>query len=127
MSPSKDCLNVCKYNTFCLQSPRSHHVLQVNEGVVDGHNFDAFLEAGPQDQAANAAKAADRHRLHNSEFGDSREMFSKCLTTPWELPHIFFQTPSMKTVCNPPHLLLKRIGHIFMLKSDWEELLKTSL
>lgn len=37
----------------------SYHVLEVNEGVIDGHNLDAFLKAGSQNQAANAAKAAD--------------------------------------------------------------------
>lgn len=37
----------------------AHHVLQVNEGVVDGYDFDAFLEASPQNQATNAPKAAE--------------------------------------------------------------------
>lgn len=35
----------------------SHHVLQVNEGVVDGGDLDALLQAGPEDQTPNAAKS----------------------------------------------------------------------
>lgn len=46
----------------------AHHVLQVDEGVVDGCDFDALLQASPQDQATDAAKAAHgqgrRQKLH---------------------------------------------------------------
>lgn len=40
----------------------AHHVLQVNEGVVDGHNLDAFLKASPQHEAANTTEAVQRHK-----------------------------------------------------------------
>jgi hypothetical protein len=38
----------------------THHVLQVDEGIVDGNNFDSLLQAGPEDQAANTAKSGQR-------------------------------------------------------------------
>lgn len=38
----------------------AHHVLQVDEGIVDGNDFDSLLQAGPEDQAANAAKSGQR-------------------------------------------------------------------
>lgn len=37
----------------------SHHVVQVNEGVIDGHNIDALLKASPQNQTANTTEAAE--------------------------------------------------------------------
>lgn len=43
-----------------IQGCFSYHVLQVNEGVIDGHDLDALLKASPQDQTANAAKASRR-------------------------------------------------------------------
>ena len=43
-----------------IQGCISYHVLQVNEGVIDGHDLDALLKASPQDQTANAAKASRR-------------------------------------------------------------------
>lgn len=38
-------------------NPFPYHVLQVNEGVIDGDHLDAFLKASPQNQTANTAKA----------------------------------------------------------------------
>lgn len=36
-----------------------HHVVQVNEGVIDGHNIDlSGLESGTGYQAANTTKSA---------------------------------------------------------------------
>lgn len=35
----------------------AHHVLEVDEGVIDGCDFDALLQAGPQDQTTDTAKA----------------------------------------------------------------------
>lgn len=40
----------------------AHHVLQVNEGVIDRHNLHAFLEAGPQHEATNTTEAEERVR-----------------------------------------------------------------
>ena len=56
-----------------LQTPWSctsvctHHVLHIDEGVVDGHDLDALLEAGPQDQTPDATKATGTHRVRASE------------------------------------------------------------
>lgn len=39
----------------------THHVVQINEGIVDGHHLDFAREDGsPGDQAANAAKSGER-------------------------------------------------------------------
>lgn len=40
----------------------THHVRHVNEGVIDGNDFDFFLKASPQDQTANATKAVREDR-----------------------------------------------------------------
>jgi len=45
------------HNADHLCFSESHHVLQVNEGVVDGGDLNSLLQAGPEDQAANAAKS----------------------------------------------------------------------
>lgn len=49
-------LIICKQVYACRFS---HHVLQVNEWVIDGHNLDAFLKASPQDQTANTTESAE--------------------------------------------------------------------
>ena len=49
-------LIICKQVCACRFS---YHILQVNEGVIDGHNIDAFLKAGPQDQTANTTETAE--------------------------------------------------------------------
>lgn len=54
-----------------IQGCISHHVLQVNEGVIDGHDLDALLKASPQDQTANATEAARRReRDYYGCFGE---------------------------------------------------------
>ena len=40
-----------------LEDPRTHHVIKVNEGVVNCHHPQPLLQAGAQHQATNAAKA----------------------------------------------------------------------
>lgn len=61
----------------------THHVLQVNEGVIDGHNLDALLKASPQDQAANATKSAETEmeRLEIVAMGKQWETSSGCHST----------------------------------------------
>lgn len=66
----------------------SHHVLQVNEGVIDGHNLDAFLKASPQDQTANTTEAAEwggrekEREINIVAWGKWWETSSGCQTTP---------------------------------------------
>lgn len=48
----------------------SHHVLQVNEGVIDGHNLDAFLKTSPQDQTANTTEAVREEEREKGERGN---------------------------------------------------------
>lgn len=45
----------CRFVRKCA----SYHVFQVNEGIIHCNNLDAFLEASPQDQTANATETAD--------------------------------------------------------------------
>ena len=40
-----------------LEDPLTHHVIKVNEGVVNCHHPQPLLQAGAQHQATNAAKA----------------------------------------------------------------------
>lgn len=51
----------------------AHHVLQVDEGIVDGNDFDSLLQAGPEDQAANSAKSGQREEL-DSVHGQKSDM-----------------------------------------------------
>ena len=39
------------------EDPPTHHVIKVNEGVVNCHHPQPLLQAGAQHQATNAAKA----------------------------------------------------------------------
>lgn len=47
----------------------TYHVVWVNEGVVNGHDLDAFLKASPQDQAANAPEAGTGRKMNHIHFG----------------------------------------------------------
>ena len=40
------------------------HVVQVDEGVVDGNNIGPLLEGGPEDQATDTAKSVDSDGSH---------------------------------------------------------------
>merc|ERR1719464_1813032 len=40
------------------------HVVQVNEGIVDGDNIGPLLKSGPEDQATDAAKSVDSDGSH---------------------------------------------------------------
>lgn len=59
--------NPVNNNLYCKNHCNStYHVVWVNEGVVDGHDLDAFLNASPQDQAANAPKAGTGRKMKSS-------------------------------------------------------------
>ena len=40
------------------------HVVQVNEGIVDGDNVGSLLQSGPEDQATDTAKSVDSDGSH---------------------------------------------------------------
>lgn len=42
------------------------HVVQVNEGVIDGHNIGPLLQSSSQDQAANTTKSVNSNGSHVS-------------------------------------------------------------
>ena len=63
-------------------SVRTHHVLHVDERVVDGHDLDALLEACPQDKTTDATEATGTHRArasqrsHTSVWSHQANLFS---------------------------------------------------
>lgn len=41
----------------------THHVVQIDEGIIDGHHLDfARKDGSPGDQAANTAKSGEKQR-----------------------------------------------------------------
>ena len=67
----------------------THHVLHVDEGVVDGHDLDALLEAGPQDQTADATEATAAHGSEHQSVTTFLSGQTRLTFAPFPPPFIF--------------------------------------
>lgn len=61
MIKERDCKDQPNYRP-AVTNLSNYHVVEVNERIINSHNFDPFLDAGSEDQAPNAAESAGENK-----------------------------------------------------------------